>query len=186
MSVLEGVAFVFGVAGVWLTVRQNLWCWPVSLANVSLYAVVFFRARLYADVGLQGVFFVLCTVGWWRWLHPGPLSKELKVTRLASREAAALGAASLIGALGMGHFFATHTDAALPYWDSTTVAISLVAQWLLTRKILENWQLWIVADVMMVGIYLAKGLTPTAGLYALYTLLAVQGLRQWRRSMLVA
>ena len=86
----------------------------------------------------------------------------------------------------MGHFFATHTDAALPYWDSTTVAISLVAQWLLTRKILENWQLWIVADVMMVGIYLAKGLTPTAGLYALYTLLAVQGLREWRRSMLAA
>ena len=183
---LETAGVATGVLGVWLTVRQNLWCWPVSLANVSLYAVVFFRARLYADVGLQAVFFLLCTVGWWRWLHPGPLSKELKVTRLASREAAALGAASLIGALGMGHFFATHTDAALPYWDSTTVAISLVAQWLLTRKILENWQLWIVADVMMVGIYLAKGLTPTAGLYALYTLLAVQGLRQWRRSMLVA
>jgi len=183
---LETAGVVTGVLGVWLTVRQKLWCWPVSLVNVSLYAIIFFRARLYADVGLQAVFFVLCALGWWRWLHPGLAREELPVSRITAREGATLAALGLVAALGMGHFFATHTDAALPYWDSTTVAMSLVAQWLLTRKILENWQLWIVADVMMVGIYLAKGLTPTAGLYALYTLLAVQGLREWRRSMLTA
>ncbi len=183
---LESAGVVSGVLGVWLTIRQNLWCWPVGLVNVSLYAVVFFRARLYADVGLQGVFFVLCALGWWRWLHPGASRKELPVTRLVSQEAAWLAVAGLSAGLGMGHFFATYTDAALPYWDSTTVAMSLVAQWLLTRKVLENWHLWIVADVLMVGIYLAKGLTATAGLYALYTLLAVQGLREWRRSLRAA
>jgi len=180
---LEAAGVVTGVLGVWLTVRQSLWCWPVSLLNVSLYAIVFFRARLYADVGLQAVFFVLCALGWWRWLHPGPAREELPVSRIAAREGTTLVAIGLVAALGMGHFFATQTNAALPYWDSATVAMSLVAQWLLTRKILENWHIWIVADVLMVGIYLAKSLTPTAGLYALYTLLAIQGLREWRRSL---
>jgi len=81
---LEAAGVVTGVLGVWLTVRQSLWCWPVSLLNVSLYAIVFFRARLYADVGLQAVFFVLCALGWWRWLHPGPAREELPVSRIAA------------------------------------------------------------------------------------------------------
>jgi nicotinamide mononucleotide transporter len=183
MSPTELAGAVFGLLAVWLTVRQSVWCWPTGLVNVTLYAFVFFEAKLYADVGLQVVYFVLCAVGWWRWLTPGAEREELPVTRLGRREGFVLLALGMLCATAMGTLLATRTDAALPFWDSTTVVMSLVAQWLVTRKVLENWHLWIAADVLMVGIYCAKELDVTTGLYVIFTLLAVQGLREWRRSM---
>lgn len=183
MSPVEIGGAIFGLLAVWLTVRQNVWCWPTGLVNVALYAFVFFEAKLYADVGLQVVYFVLCAIGWWRWLHPGASRVELPVTRIGLREALGLGALGALGILAMGTFLATRTDASLPYWDSTTVVMSLIAQWLVTRKVLENWHLWIVADVLMVGIYSYKHLYVTTGLYVIFTLMAIQGLREWKRSM---
>ena len=183
MSAIEIGGAVFGLLAVWLTVRQNVWCWPTGLVNVALYAFVFFEAKLYADVGLQVVYFVLCALGWWRWLNPGAQRDELPVTRLPRTEAVALLGVGALGVAAMGTFLSTRTDAALPYWDSTTVEMSLIAQWLVTRKVLENWHLWIVADVLMVGIYFYKHLYVTTGLYVIFTLLAVQGLREWKRSM---
>ncbi len=183
MSATEVGGAVFGLLAVWLTVKQNVWCWPTGLVNVALYAFVFFEAKLYADVGLQVVYFVLCAVGWWRWLHPGAQREELPVTRLAAREAAGLLALGVVAVVGMGSFLSTRTDAALPFWDSTTVVMSLIAQWLVTRKVLENWHLWIAADVLMVGIYFYKQLYVTTGLYVIFTGLAAQGLLEWKRSM---
>ncbi len=183
MSATEIGGAVFGLLAVWLTVRQNVWCWPTGLVNVALYAFVFFEAKLYADVGLQVVYFVLCAVGWWRWLHPGADRVELPVTRLGLREGLALAALGVLGVAAIGTFLATRTDASLPYWDSTTVVMSLIAQWLVTRKVLENWHLWILADVLMVGIYFYKQLYVTTGLYVVFTLMAIQGLREWTRSM---
>ena len=183
MSATEIGGAVFGLFAVWLTVKQNVWCWPTGLVNVGLYAFVFFEAKLYADVGLQVVYFVLCALGWWRWLHPGAERAWLPVSRIAPREALGLLGLGVLGVLGMGSFLATRTDAALPFWDSTTVVMSLIAQWLVTRKVLENWHLWIAADVLMVGIYFYKHLYVTTGLYVIFTALAVQGLREWRRSM---
>lgn len=186
MSPIEWGGAVFGLLAVWLTVRQSVWCWPTGLVNVALYAFVFFEAKLYADVGLQVVYFVLCAVGWWRWLRPGPDRSELPVTRLTRREAVLLLGIGSVGVAAMSHFLATRTDAALPYWDSTTVVMSLIAQWLVTRKVLENWHLWIAADVLMVGIYFYKQLYVTTGLYVIFTVLAVQGLRAWKRSLAAA
>jgi nicotinamide mononucleotide transporter len=183
VSATEIGGAIFGLLAVWLTVRQNVWCWPTGLINVTLYAFVFFEARLYADVGLQVVYFVICGVGWWRWLNPGSQRGELPVTRLSAREGVALLIVGAVGIVAMGGFLSTRTDAALPFWDSTTVVMSLIAQWLVTRKVLENWHLWIAADVLMVGIYLYKELYVTTGLYAIFTLLAIQGLREWKRSL---
>lgn len=183
MSPIEWGGALFGVLAVWLTVRQSVWCWPTGLVNVALYAFVFYEAKLYADVGLQVVYFVLCAVGWWRWRHPGPQRVELPVTRIAGREALRLLALGVLGVAAMGTYLARRTDAALPYWDSTTVVMSLIAQWLVTRKVLENWHLWIAADVLMVGIYFYKHLYVTTGLYVIFTFLALQGLREWTRSM---
>lgn len=183
MSTFEAVAVIVTLAAVYLTTWQVIWCWPLSLLSVSLYAVVFFEAKLYADMGLQGVYFVLSLYGWWAWLHGSRDHSRLEVsaaswpTRLA---AFAIGWAS---GLALGALLARWTDASLPYVDSTLTAFSLVAQFMATRKILDNWLIWIAVDVVYVGMFVYKGLYLTAGLYAAFLVLAASGFGQWKRSM---
>lgn len=180
---LELLGVLTGVVAVWLTVRQNVWCWPVGLVNVALFAVVFARARLYADAGLQGVYFALCLYGWWAWLHGGRDRGPLAVTRSPRRERLALAVLAVAGAALLGTLLHRGTDASFPYLDSALTAGSLAAQWLQARKRLENWLVWIAVDVVYVGMYVAKELHLTALLYAGFTALAVAGLREWRRSL---
>jgi nicotinamide mononucleotide transporter len=183
---VEIVGALFGVLAVWLTVRQNIWCWPTGLVNVGLFIVVFWRARLYADMGLQVIYVALCLYGWWAWRHGGGEHGALEVSRAPRRLLAVGAVAGAAFALALGRWLGHNTDAALPFWDAGTAAFSLVAQWLQTRKWLENWLVWIAVDLVYVGIYLAKALYPTALLYAVFLGLAVRGLVAWRRSLAAA
>src|SRR5258708_6986098 len=172
----EAGGVVFGILSVWLTTRENVWCWPTGLVTVSLYIIVFGQAKLYADMGLQVVYVALCLYGWYEWLHGGPGQGALRV----SRTPRTAGLAIALGAALRGQ-----PDAALPYLDSTTASFSLVAQWMQTRKWLETWVVWIAVDVVYVGMYVFKQLHPTAVLYAIYLALAVMGRRAWIKSALV-
>jgi nicotinamide mononucleotide transporter len=185
-SVYEAVGVLFGIVAVWLTTRENVWCWPTGLVNVGLFIFVFYRARLYADMGLQVVYVALCLYGWYRWVHGGADGGTLPVSRTPARALVALGAAGAVGAALLGLTLHRHTDAALPFWDSSTTAFSLVAQWMQARKWIENWAVWIAVDVVYVGIYLQKRLYFTAGLYTVFVALAVLGLVSWRRSLAAA
>jgi nicotinamide mononucleotide transporter len=150
--------------------------------NVSLFALLFWRARLYADAGLQLVYVGLCVYGWWAWVRGGPEHGRLEVSRVPPRVALALVAAAMTAAFLLGTTLHRATDAALPYWDAATTAGSLVAQWMQARKWLENWVVWIVVDVVYVGMYVTKGLALTAGLYVVFVFLAVLGLHEWSRA----
>lgn len=183
MSGWEVAGVLFGVVSVWLIVKENVWGWPTGLVNVGLFVVVFWQARLYADMGLQVVYVVLCLYGWWAWRHGGRSDGSLAVTRTPRGAFALLAISGAAGAAALGLLLRSHTDAALPFWDSATTSFSLVAQWMQTRKWLENWWVWIAVDVVYVGIYVAKSLFLTAGLYALFLLLAVQGARSWRKTL---
>ena len=183
MSAVEPAGVLFGVIAVWLTTRENIWCWPTGLVNVGLFTVVFFRAKLYADMGLQVVYVVLCLYGWYEWLHGGRDRGVLRVSATPRTALAALAAAGVVFAAALGLFLARKTDAALPFWDAGTTSFSLVAQAMQTRKWWENWLVWIAVDVVYVGIYVVKELYLTAGLYAVFLALALVGLRSWRRSM---
>ncbi len=180
---VEWLAVVTGIVSVYLSVRQNIWSWPTAIVNVLLYVLVFRAARLYADMGLQVVYAMLSVYGWYEWLHGGENKTELPVSRWSWRSAAVLAFIGTVFAWGLGASFAGYTDAALPYMDSSLTAASLVAQYLMTRKILENWLLWIAADVVYVGMFIYKRLLPTAGLYAVFLVLAAMGYVQWRRSL---
>lgn len=183
MTPIEVVAVVVTVAAVWLTARQVIWCWPLALLSVTLYAVVFFQAKLYADMGLQVVYFVLALYGWWAWIHGGEARGGLRVTiaRWPLRIGLiVLGAAS---GLALGVALERFTDASLPFMDSTLSSFSIIGQWMQTRKILEAWLLWIAVDVFYVGMFIFKGLMLTAGLYAVFLWLATVGFLSWRRSM---
>lgn len=183
MSAFEIIAVVVTLAAVYLTTRQVIWCWPLSLLSVSLYAVVFFEAKLYADMGLQGVYFVLSLYGWWAWLRGGRDHTTLEVsTATGSTRLAALAIGTAFG-LALGTLLDQFTDASLPFMDSTLTSFSLVAQFMATRKLLENWIVWVAVDIFYVGMFIYKDLYLTAGLYAAFLVLAASGFAQWKRSM---
>ena len=145
---------------------------------------MFFRAKLYAAMGLQAVYVGLAAYGWYAWLHGGEDHSGLKVSRLPRRLALGLAVAGAAASGIAGYWLRARTDEALPYLDGFTTSFSLVAQWMQTRKFLENWAVWAVVDVVYVGMSLSQGLTLTAGLYAVYIGLALLGFRDWRRSMI--
>jgi nicotinamide mononucleotide transporter len=182
-KLIEIIAAATGLASVWLTVRQNIWCWPTGLVMVALYAIVFFEAKLYADAGLQVVYIALQIYGWHQWLYGGKDRGALAVSRTSFKMIALLAAIACAVIALMGYLLATRTDAALPYWDSTATALSLIAQWMLARKLIENWIVWITVDLLSIGIYLAKGLYFTTALYAAFLILAVMGLVEWRKTL---
>lgn len=189
MSGAEIAGTVLGVLGVWLMIRQNIWGWPVGLVQVSVYAWVFHDARLYSDVILQGFFFVIQAYGWIHWLRGGPARSSpapapvLPVTRLGPAGVAGWTVAGAAATAGWGTYMQRSTDAALPHWDAFILVFSLIAQWLQARKRLECWAGWIVVNTVAIGVYWAKDLFLTAGLYALFWLMAVWGWREWRRTI---
>lgn len=182
-NLLELVGVVTGVLYVVLNIRQQIWCWPVGLVSVTAYLVVFYDVRLYADMGLQAVYIVLSVYGWYYWLHGGAAHEAAPVRRVTRSEAAALAAVGVLATVALGFGLARYTDADLPYWDATTTVWSLVAQWLTSKKILENWPVWIAVDTLYVGIYVYKGLYLTAGLFAAYLILAVTGYFAWKKTL---
>jgi nicotinamide mononucleotide transporter len=180
---IELFAVLFGVLAVYLSTRENIWSWPTGIVNVSLYFVVFLRARLYAGAGLQVVYLLLAIYGWYEWQRGGSRRPRLTVTRAAPRLLLLLLFVNLATWLALGTLLRRETNATLPYLDSLLTSTSLIAQALLTRKKLETWLLWIAVDLVYVPMYLSQRLFLTAGLYAIFLALAVLGLRDWRRSM---
>ena len=183
MSPLELFAALIGAISVWLSVRQNIWSWPTAIVNVVLYAIVFYEAKLYADMGLQVIYAILSIYGWYEWLYGGAGHTELRVSRTGARLGALLALIAAAGSALLGVFLHHSTDAALPFMDSFLSSTSLVAQWMMTKKLLENWLVWIGVDVLYVGMFIFKGLFLTAGLYAVFLALAVKGYLDWRRSI---
>jgi nicotinamide mononucleotide transporter len=180
---LELVAVVLTLLAVVLTVRQIIWCWPVALISVLLYASVFYDARLYADMGLQGLYFGLAVYGWWAWLHGGEDRGELAVSLTAGTTRMVLLAVATLGGILLGQTLTHFTNASLPFMDSTLTSFSIAAQWMQTQKLLESWLVWLTVDVFYVGMFLYKELYLTAGLYAVFLVLAAMGFAEWRRSM---
>jgi len=183
-SALEVIAAAFGVISVYLSTRQNIWSWPTAIVNVALYTVVFYQGRLYGQMGLQPIYLALSVYGWYQWLHGGEQHTELRVSRASPRLLGALAALNLVLWLVLAAVL-RQTDAALPWLDALLTTTSLVAQWMMTRKILQNWLIWIAVDVVYVPMFVSQGLYATAVLYAAFLVLAVMGYVEWRRSLVM-
>jgi nicotinamide mononucleotide transporter len=184
MDVTEVLGFVTGGWAVWLTVKQNIWNWPIGIANDVFYIVVFLQARLFADTALQVIYVVLGFLGWYWWLRGGENKTALKVSRTSLQAGLVLTGITVAATYGMTLFLGMISDSA-PFLDALTTVMSLVAQYMLTRKLFENWMVWISADVIYIGLYIYKGLFLTSVLYAIFMAMCVAGLVQWRRSLLV-
>lgn len=181
-SALEAVAFVTGVFCVWLVTRQNIWNFPLGLVTVGIYAFVFYEFRLFATAGLQLIFFALNLIGWYLWLYGGANRSALTVRR-APRLEWLLTALGIAGATALLYRFLTEAGGATKFWDALVTSISLAAQLGQSRKILECWYLWILADLIYIPVCLYNGLYLTALLYGVFFVLAVMGLQEWRKAV---
>ncbi|HEY5710893.1 MAG TPA: nicotinamide riboside transporter PnuC [Allosphingosinicella sp.] len=183
MTELEWIAAGLGVINVALVVRRSVWNYPFGLAMVALYFFVFYEARLYSDALLQIFFLVVQLYGWVNWVRARTQAGEVPVGWMTVRErviwTAATIAASLVWGLGM----ARYTNAAAPVVDAFIAGFSISAQILMARRRIENWVLWILVDIVAVGLYFSRHLYPTSALYLLFLLLSVAGLVGWRRAL---
>jgi nicotinamide mononucleotide transporter len=180
-SALELISFVLSVITVLLNIRQTHWAWLFSIASSATYGVVFFGARLYGDMGLQVVFVAVSVWGWYQWLYGGARHEALVVTRLDGAGVRNAVAGWALGFVLLALFLKTYTNTDVPYSDGFLTAGSLVGQLMLSRKKVENWIVWIIVDLLYIGLYVYKGLMLTAILYAVFVVLAVLGWRAWAR-----
>ena len=183
---LEIIAVAWGILTVYLTVRQNNWCWPVGSASNVLFAVIFFRERLYADMALQVIYIGLNFYGWYQWLHGGAGNSALAVARAPAQARLVLATLSVASIAILGTALARFTNADLAYWDSTTTILSLAAQYMLARKWIENWGVWITVNVLYIGLYAYKGLYLTSAQQLVFIALSIAGYLSWRRELRAA
>lgn len=178
---LELISFILAVITVALNIRQLHWAWLFSIVSSATYAVVFYDALLYGDMALQFVFISVSVWGWYQWLHGGAQRAALAVTTSSARAWGWSIGAWLAGFAALALFLARYTNTDVPNIDGFLTAGSLVGQVLLSRKKVENWIVWIVVDILYVGLYLYKGLTLTAVLYGIFVVMAAVGLATWYR-----
>lgn len=179
---LEISGVITTVLGIWLTTRRLLICWPITLAADILYLIVFYRARLFSDALLQIFFIAFTLYGWWHWWRGVREEGEVRIEPLSLRACVIGLAAGAAGAVLLGALM-VRVGAALPHLDAALTSYSLVASWWQARKHTANWWLWIIVDLIYVGEYGYKNLWLTSLLYLGLVVLAVLGLRDWRRAM---
>jgi nicotinamide mononucleotide transporter len=180
---LENLGILTSLICIYLNTQQNVWGWFWAIVSSAIYGIIFYEARLFSDMGLQGVFIFLSIYGWFSWRFGNRDEKVLSVSKIPLKITILCFTFFLTFTLVSGYFLGKYTQASLPYLDSSLTSISLIATWMTARKYLENWLLWILANIAYVGMYLYKGLNGTAVLYILLIVLAMKGYRDWKLSV---
>jgi nicotinamide mononucleotide transporter len=181
---LELVAVVLALWMVGCNMRVRPLAWPLAIASSALYALLFWDARLYGDAALQLVFIAVAGWGWWQWLRgTDDQGRPLHVNQLPRSVLLRAMALALVAWPLLGWFLDRFTDTDVPYWDAFPTTLSLLGQWLLGRKHIENWPTWIAVNTVSVGLFAYKGLWLTVVLYAVFVALSVAGWRAWQRRL---
>ena len=179
---LELVAFVLAIAMVVFNIRVNPLGWPLAIVSSLLYFALFWQHRLYGDASLQIFFAIVAGWGWWQWLRGTDASgAALRVRRLGASARWVVLAVFAVAWPATGLFLRTYSDTDVPWWDAFPTAASVVGQWLLGRKYVENWAVWVVVNVVAAALFAYKGLLLTVVLYAVFIAMSFAGWRAWAR-----
>jgi len=180
---IELLGAILGVVYVFFSIRQNILTWPIGLLTSILYVWIFFNSKLYADMGLQMYYVFISIYGWYEWLkgNQDNAREKLEVNRLNLKLGILLIVISLIIFGMIWLILINYTDSQVPVADSLATSLSIVATWMLARKILEHWLVWIFVDAFSIGLFIYKGLLPTVILFVVYTIMAVVGFVEWKK-----
>ncbi|WP_347841175.1 nicotinamide riboside transporter PnuC [uncultured Draconibacterium sp.] len=181
---IELLGAILGLSYIYFSIKQHILTWPTGLLTSLLYVVVFYNSKLYADMGLQAYYVVISIYGWYFWVK-GKKQNEKKVAVKSTRKILwiKLLVVSIFLYAILFYILSKHTNSDVPHMDSMTTALSLVATWMLARKYLEHWLIWIFVDAFSVGLYLYKGLWATVFLFIVYTIMAVLGYLEWEKDL---
>jgi nicotinamide mononucleotide transporter len=181
---IETLAVIFTIIDVWLTTKRHILTWPVGIIGVILYGIVFWNSRLYSDFGLQFVFLAQSIVGWITWSrHLEDVKTHTRVTCMTPKEMAYWFSGGIWAYIILAIVMKKYTNAAVPWVDSFVAVFSLIANWLLAKRKLENWYVWILANTIYVGLFLYKGLYLSSVLYAGLIYLDIVGLKDWTKKL---
>jgi nicotinamide mononucleotide transporter len=180
MNPYEIAANAFVAAAIFLAMRNSIHTWWCGIIGCAIFAWVFYEVKLYADVTLQGFFIVTGVVGWYRWLH-GHAGAELPVRFSNPAHLALWASMALVAAMGYGWLLYRFTDAYAPFLDSILLVFSILGQFLMMERRVENWWSWLLVNTIAVPLYASRGLYVTSVLYAAYWVNAIVALRRWRR-----
>ena len=181
---IELVGTITGVVYVWFSVRQSLFTWPAGIVTSLLYCYVFFVAKLYAGMSLQFYYVSISCYGWWSWSQGGsdePGTTGLQVSNISKLLLGQLVIVNVILTALLYYILGNFTDSSVPFADAFTTSLSIIATWMLTRKILEHWLIWIVADLISITLYLYQELYATVFLFLIYMVMAVIGYYEWQK-----
>lgn len=182
---IEILGTLLSIAYLLLSIKQNILLWPLGILSAALYVVVFYQAKFYADMGLNVYYFFISIYGWAAWYSARQKTgRKMPVKRIRGRRAILAAAAFIVLFVSIGLVLDHLTDSPLPYWDAMTTSASIVATWMLTRKYIEHWLLWVVIDLISMGLYIYRGLYPTTLLFLIYTVMAIVGYLQWRKEII--
>ena len=183
MLALEALAALTGLWSVYLVTKQNIWCWPLGLVSVAVAAVVFYDSFLYSDMILHVYYFGMNVYGWVYWSRKPKDADVLSVSNLSFRQNVIWIGITAVGTAAWGFVMSQNTQAAFPFGDAFTTVASLVAQWFMAQKKLENWIYWFIIDVVAITIYAMKGLYLFSAQYVIFLILCAVGFRSWKNTM---
>ncbi len=179
---IEIIAVFCGIVNVVLIIRRSIWNYPFGFLMVILYAKIFFDYQLYSDALLQVYFFFIQFYGLYYWLKGRADDGRIIVEYLPRKQYTFYLLVAFVGWLSLSYLMYRYTDASFPFWDGAIAALSVLAQFLLSRRHVESWYLWIVVDLLAIGLFYTKELEPTAALYGVFLVLATIGLVKWRKA----
>jgi len=182
---IELLGAILGILYIGFSIRQNILTWPTGLLTSILYVIVFFQAKLYADMGLQVYYVFISVYGWYFWIKgkKPENKKKVPVKGTTAKLWFILTSISVLLYFIILYILLNFTDSDVPYMDSITTALSIVATWMLARKYIEHWLMWIFIDAFSAGLYVYKGLWPTVILFIVYTVMAALGYFEWKKDL---
>lgn len=187
---IEIIGTLVGIIYLWLEYRASIYLWVASIIMPAIYLYVYYNAGLYADFGINIYYLLIALYGWAAWRYGFHLfgskkkeEKELAITHTPKRVWGKLALTYIAAQCTITYILVNYTDSTVPWWDSFTTALSIVGMWMLARKYIEQWWVWLVVDAVSAWLYIYKGLYFTAVLYAVYAIISIFGYFKWRKLM---
>ena len=182
---IELLGAILGIAFIFFSIKQNILTWPTGLATSILYIIVFFESKFYADMGLQVYYVGISIYGWYYWIKgkKSENSNTVLVRQTNKKLWLKLIAIALLLYFAILIILLSFTDSDVPFMDSFTTALSIIATWMLAKKYIEQWLIWIFVDIISAGLYIYKELWATVILFAVYTVMAFLGYIEWRKTL---